>query len=116
MRLFVAGAYDMGSGAPMGQLEVAMDCNGLREFQRGPALASHKCSEQKHNCREQCSKQQECFTTNQTTYYLIEPTRQIADFFDLCYKFSMEALLTRVLTGDEQWPQFYISARRKSTF
>jgi hypothetical protein len=27
MHLFVAGAYDMGSGAPMGQLEVALDCN-----------------------------------------------------------------------------------------
>ncbi|NLS06265.1 hypothetical protein HGP14_23350 [Rhizobium sp. P32RR-XVIII] len=26
VHLFVAGAYDMGSGAPMGQLEVAMDC------------------------------------------------------------------------------------------
>lgn len=26
MHLFVAGAYDTGSGAPMGQLEVAIDC------------------------------------------------------------------------------------------
>jgi hypothetical protein len=31
MRLFVAGAYDLGSGEPVGQLEVAMD------FERGLA-------------------------------------------------------------------------------